>query len=55
MRSLILFAAIQALAFFLGSSDTAAISLIVFGIGCRVVCTLHTYQPLERTSEIKRI
>lgn len=32
MRSLILFAAIQALAYFLGSSDTAAISIMVLGI-----------------------
>ena len=36
MRSLILFAGIQAMAYFLGSSDTATISLAVLGMAAAV-------------------
>lgn len=36
MRSLILFAAIQAMAFFLGSSDTVTISVAVLGMASMV-------------------
>lgn len=41
MRSLILFAAIQAMAIFLGSSDTGTISIIVLGIAVVVFASAY--------------
>ena len=41
MRSLILFAAIQAMAFFLGSSDTATISMVVLGMAVAVFVSAY--------------
>jgi len=41
MRSLILFAAIQAMAVFLGSSDTGIISIIVLGIAVVVFASAY--------------
>ena len=41
MRSLILFAGIQAMAFFLGSSDTATISLAVLGMAVAVFASAY--------------
>ncbi len=41
MRSLILFAAIQVMAFFLGSSDTGTISLIVFGMALAIFVSAY--------------
>lgn len=41
IRSLILFAAIQAMAFFLGSSDTATISMVVLGMAVAVFVSAY--------------
>jgi len=55
MRSIILFAAIQAMAIFFGSSDTGTISLIVLGMAVVVfVSTYFTAYRKDRRNE-KRI
>lgn len=55
MRSLILFAVVQAMAYFLGSSDTATISLVVLGMAVVVfVSTYFTAHRKDRRNE-KRI
>jgi len=55
MRSLILFASIQAIAIFLGSSDTETISFVVLGMAVVVfVSTYFTAYRKDRRNE-KRI
>jgi len=55
MRSLILFAAIQAMVFFLGSSDTGTIGLIVLGMAVAVFVSAYLTAFKKDTRNEKRI
>jgi multisubunit Na+/H+ antiporter MnhE subunit len=55
MRSLILFAATQVMAFFLGSSDTATISLFVFGMAVAVFVSAYLSAYRKDMRNEKRI
>ena len=55
MKSLVLFAVIQAMAFFLGSSDTGTISLMVLGIAVAVFVSAYLTAFRKDTRNEKRI